>query len=1310
MDSIKTVKIDSQTHPVALRRSIKVPKNSSPHIDISTRTSSTAGHAGSNHYSNYEAQRSQNQLATSINIETAPQRHSQAKHIKLIIGNKRDTPTSCDSNSNEQDLYTLIDEFQSTLNSKDCDTTSCSRFKLLSFRLTQTLLERMNMLKKELAKKSEGSVMSHPSSDKYSSTNESNNMDKSSLMNLVTEKEKRIQDLERLVEDQKALRMQDASLVEEKAARIKEWVANKLKELENQNRQLRDQNRKHKETVESLTYKLATMSPISSPRRINIDSASVQYIDQSSPVGTIDVNKSLKARRPLLKKQLKSLSSSSEDENQNLVMIQSSEQNAPFENNAQLMIATTQRKSSPNNFKSNQCESPVYDSVTVEQIGRKNSHDIANRQLDYQPADKLTGDMVLVPPPPPLHQTDKWELQLYNLADQTFSTLLQKNSEQADNKLDDSFHQFDSLESRDSTSDTNPSRKSLLSLKIDLISLVKPSFTTIDGEQVVDWVMGSSADSDAKSTCAESSHYSSSNDLPRKSSQQMGKLLKDSVDSPENESIIPSLFDSPLKSKSGKDRVLRTQSIRKNTTPEKLYDVITTDLVKRGYLFKPGALKNHNRWIVLKNFHLYSYKSESDEISKSNPNVLLKLEPSCHVQQVNQTGGYPFRISFSDKSIQLVAESAQTRDEWIRLIYCAINFSDMTHQNQILHEGFLNVARQGQSKKCHAKLVGHIVFFLKSLTDSAPSSYVSVKGARIREITDNYDEDFAQHHHDHSKSKSNIQDCSLAIYPKYSLSLDPIYITLESQQETDEWFYFLSLASGIDQTHGTPFEQMITRLMINNSILARKDTSNMKVDLTSGSECCWWKDHSIVIYDDKPITQPLTSLPNETLRSEALELFKSLLLFTQVPIEPVAIDYHVCLLQNCLGRFLKHPELRNEFYAQLIKQSTYVKHQCGSSNSSSDTNCNSRSSVSSPNLSECQFITDVSLLDPIGTDREFRLDANLSSDQARYGFNGRSELLAEDPSPPSQNEIVQVMQILAVTVSLNLPRGRMVGWLIDHLSKFANPETNIGKYALYTLKAIDRTAANGARFSIPSRTEIIGILLRNPYEHSEPHSLPVRFCDGSYLVVEADGSTTVEEFISGIGKRVNIRPTSKSDFYLFADDPSGTDLHILEPHRKVLDIVGWWEQSVKTQVGLIQKTKTIRFICKKRLILQAEEGETQHERLLIVHQMNQEVVMQRIQLGETLTLELNALIAQLVYGDFDKFKDPKSIKCMLEKISANFLPRRSSQSSQDESQDVPTHLNTQLVSRWQQLAGKTAQDCVRIYLNCFRRSLKLCEC
>lgn len=59
---------------------------------------------------------------------------------------------------------------------------------------------------------------------------------------------------------------------------------------------------------------------------------------------------------------------------------------------------------------------------------------------------------------------------------------------------------------------------------------------------------------------------------------------------------------------------------------------------------------------------------------------------------------------------------------------------------------------------------------------------------------------------------------------------------------------------------------------------------------------------------------------------------------------------------------------------------------------------------------------------------------------------------------------------------------------------------DIGKYAIFCQRALERTILKGMRQVKPSRMEVLSILLRNPYHHSQPISIPVHFLNNTYQV------------------------------------------------------------------------------------------------------------------------------------------------------------------------------------------------------------------
>ncbi|XP_072830074.1 pleckstrin homology domain-containing family H member 2-like isoform X3 [Vicugna pacos] len=188
--------------------------------------------------------------------------------------------------------------------------------------------------------------------------------------------------------------------------------------------------------------------------------------------------------------------------------------------------------------------------------------------------------------------------------------------------------------------------------------------------------------------------------------------------------------------------------------------------------------------------------------------------------------------------------------------------------------------------------------------------------------------------------------------------------------------------------------------------------------------------------------------------------------------------------------------------------------------------------------------------------------------------------------PQNQPGPLQGWQLLALCVGLFLPHHPFLWLLRLHLKRNADSRTEFGKYAIYCQRCVERTQQNGDREARPSRMEILSTLLRNPYHHSLPFSIPVHFMNGIYQVVGFDASTTVEEFLNTLNQDRGMRKPAQSGFALFTDDPSGRDLeHCLQGNIKICDIISKWEQASKEQQpGKWEGTRTVRLTYKNRYI------------------------------------------------------------------------------------------------------------------------------
>ncbi|KAJ7341144.1 hypothetical protein JRQ81_004927 [Phrynocephalus forsythii] len=313
--------------------------------------------------------------------------------------------------------------------------------------------------------------------------------------------------------------------------------------------------------------------------------------------------------------------------------------------------------------------------------------------------------------------------------------------------------------------------------------------------------------------------------------------------------------------------------------------------------------------------------------------------------------------------------------------------------------------------------------------------------------------------------------------------------------------------------------------------------------------------------------------------------------------------------------------------------------------------------------------------------------------------------------PPNQIGPVQAWQLLALSVGLFLPQHPFL-WLMKlHLKKNADSRTELGKYAIYCQRCVERTQQNGDREARPSRMEILSTLLRNPYHHSLPFSIPVHFMNGIYQVVGFDASTTVEEFLKTLNQDTGMRKPAESGFALFTDDPSGKDIeHCLQGNIKICDIISRWEQASKEQhPGKCEGTRTVRLTYKSRLYFSTQiRGETEREKLLLMYQTNDQIVNGLFPVNKDLALELAALLAQVEIGDFERpFSTPAGQVSSQSKSNQNlkqvvekFYPKRYRDGCSEEQL---RQLCQRLSTKWMALRGHSTADCVRIYLAVVRK-------
>ncbi|KAG8584254.1 hypothetical protein GDO81_008753 [Engystomops pustulosus] len=603
----------------------------------------------------------------------------------------------------------------------------------------------------------------------------------------------------------------------------------------------------------------------------------------------------------------------------------------------------------------------------------------------------------------------------------------------------------------------------------------------------------------------------------------------------------------------------------------------------------------------------------SDVIRK--PQGQIELNSSSHI--VRGDGKQTVQLVTEKRTYYLTADSPNILDEWVRVLQnvlrvqaASVLFTQPDVKPTV--KGLLTKVKHGYSKRVWCTLVGKTLYYFRSQEEKFPLGQIKLWEAKVEEVDRSCDSD-----EDYETSGRSLLSThyTIVIHPKEQ---DPTYLLIGSKHERDTWHYHLAMAAGVTgATVGTEFEQLVCKLLS-----------------LDGESCTQVWRHPALCHSKEAITSPLTTLPSEALQTEAIKLFKTCQLFLNAAVDSPAIDYHVSLAQSALQVCLTHPELQNEIYCQLIKQTRHRQPQ-------------------------------------------------------------------NQPSP------IQGWQLLALCVGLFLPQHPYIWLLKLFLKKNADIRSEAGKYAIYCQRCVERTQQNGDREARPSRMEILSILLRNPYHHSLPFSIPVHFMNGTYQVVGFDASTTVEEFLCTLNQDVGMRSPGQSGFALFTDDPSGKDLeHCLQGNIKICDIISKWEQASKEQLpGKCDGTRTVRLTYKNRLSFTVQvRGETEREKLLLMYQTNDKIVNGIFPVNKELALELAALLAQVEIGDFERplqttagqVKSNQTLRQTLEK----FYPRRY---REDCTEEQLRQLQQRLAARWMALRAHSTSDCVRIYLTVARK-------
>ncbi|XP_024940192.1 uncharacterized protein CG43867 isoform X5 [Cephus cinctus] len=1106
-------------------------------------------------------------------------------------------------------------------------------------------------------------------------------------------------------EDKRQLRLQDARQVEAKAARIKEWVTNKLRELEQQNQHLREQNNKCNQQLELLrnhitNIGLRTPAPTRASLSLEVDptvrrrSESLEATPQTVPenvqssaaepqIGTrhrrhLSACGTIQQGIPATNMDSSLLSEELAAAVENLVMLPS----IPG-------VAETSRDSGSSEAVHDYAEiyTPSREGINWTQAGGQGPR----------------------PPTPPLHRFPSWEAKIYQVADGGLGIGPRTNEESAPstttNTTSSSKHSHATGHNL-----TAHNSQGYCDISVPVYATVKGRASQIrsmpfgdssddssDGEEHPNQTetntritnsssdntdsslgSGSSPSKSVKTTSSLSPAKRSSSGSPSKSVKRDTSLESGLS---EDYAIPPDALSSTSLESSMPSLLMRVSG----ESPKRL-----ESLEKTGHLAKLGGkLKTwRKRWFVLKNGVLTYWKSQNDINRKPQGQILL--DEVCRINRAE--GAATFEIATGKKTYYLTADCIATMEDWIRVLQNvqrrnATKLLLSKEDNKPTIQGWLTKVKNGHAKKCWCVLIGKMFLYFKCPSDTNPIGQINMRDARVEEVE----------HVSDSDSEERDAECpherTIGIFPTHQ---GPTYLLMPYKQDKDNWLYHLTVVSGGGPSAGTQYEQLVQRLM----------------ETDGDPSCVLWR-HPLLLHTKENITSPLTSLTSEALQTEAIKLFKACQLFMSVAVEQAGIDYHVVLAQNALQQCLDQPELQSEFICALVKQtSRHTQQRLGVQVKKAARLVSLGTARVQLLLCATQSLFTCDTQSPAANGSGENADAQSTASTSHSPplTQGHSTATILDcKTNPAQYVLVQGWQLLALAVSLFLPRNNRLLWYLKlHLQRNADSKTECGKYAAYCERALERTLQNSGREVKPSRMEVLSILLKNPYHHSLPHAIPVHFLNGTYQVVSFDGSTTIEEFLNTLNQEIGCRDVHQSGFTLFSDDPIEKDLeHFIDLQAKLCDIISKWETALREKgSGKFENTRVIQLTYKSRCYWrQAAKMETDRERLLLCYQVNQQVVQGKFPLNRELAFELASLMAQIDFGEYNNDKTRGSgpgsnpHHLVLQALDKFYPVRYRSNITADQLRE----LQEKLQEKWIALRGRSVVDCVRIYLTCTRK-------
>ena len=169
--------------------------------------------------------------------------------------------------------------------------------------------------------------------------------------------------------------------------------------------------------------------------------------------------------------------------------------------------------------------------------------------------------------------------------------------------------------------------------------------------------------------------------------------------------------------------------------------------------------------------------------------------------------------------------------------------------------------KHGHSKRIWCVLIGKMFVYFKCPSDSNPAGQINMRDTRVEEVEhissdSDSDETLANNLGASIGLEPSNKRPTVGIFPNH-VQQGPTYLIFGTKADQEQWLYHLTVVSGGDPKAGTPFEQLVQKLM--------EEDGSVHSSV--------WK-HPLMTYSKDPISSPLTTFTSEEMQSEALKLFK----------------------------------------------------------------------------------------------------------------------------------------------------------------------------------------------------------------------------------------------------------------------------------------------------------------------------------------------------------------------------------------------------------------------------------------------------